>query len=209
MKNRNVISDPLARTAMRTFLFLAAFSSPVFGFSTISGVDPSGFSDLVTNPQDFPSWDKTVIRYKFDASFDTAFPNPRVKEQVRLAFTQWDDAQGTLPGANYSYNRASGWQNFGDIRSITLHELGHVLGIHHPDEAAAVNRNWRPGPTGLVAQPDNDDEVMRSWINPGDYNHILSHDELDAFAYVYGHDISFQEVTGSADITISTFTFFS
>jgi hypothetical protein len=206
MKNRNVIGDPRARTALRTFLFLAAFSSTVFGFSTFSGVDPSGFSDLVSNPKDFPSWDKTVIRYKFDASFDAAFPNPRIKDQVRLAFKLWDDAQGTLPGANYSYNRASGWQNFGDIRSVTLHELGHVLGVDHPDEAAVFNRNYRPGPTGLVAQPDNGDEVMRSWINPGDYNHILSHDELDGFAYVYGHDISFREVTGTADITLSTYT---
>ena len=49
---------------------------------------------------------------------------------------------------------------------------------------------------------------MRSWINEGDYNHVLSHDELDAFDYAYGHDIGFSEVTGPgpANITIGTYS---
>ncbi|MFC1633276.1 LamG-like jellyroll fold domain-containing protein [Planctomycetota bacterium] len=210
MKTKNVTIKRSRWTLLRhvaaVFLCLAMPSSTVFGFATWSGVDASGYSHLVNNPDDFPSWDLTVITYTFDASFDVTFPNPDIKDQVRLAFQQWDDAHGTAYGTNYSYYRFNGSRPFADIRSITVHELGHVLGIRHPDQGTFVNRNWGPGDMGLVALADNGDEVMHSTIAAGAYNQILSHDELDAFAFFYGQDILFQEVTGPADITISTQT---
>ncbi len=191
---------------------LALTATPAPGFSSWSiETDPTGFTHFTNNPNDFPAWDKSVITWKFETtgtdSFTGTWGDVRVQNQVRLAFQQWQNAFNTPPGTTYSYNRASGWQPFGDIRSIAVHELGHVLGMHHPDQAAAVNRNFRPGPGGTLSiQPAPGGEVMRSWINPGDYNHVLSHDELDAFQRMYGRQLTFVEVPSSmpADIVVGS-----
>ena len=206
---RPFVAKIVLTTAVAAILCAWIAPSTALGFGSWSQeTDPTGYTHFNNNPNDFPSWDKTNITYKIDASFTATWPNPLVSGQIREAFNQWDWASWTAPGSQYSYNRANGWQNFGDIRSVAVHELGHVLGIRHPNQAAAVSRNWRPGGGGLVQQADQGNEVMRSWINPGDYNHVLSHDELDAFNRLYSADISFSEVFGAtpADVTISSYT---
>ncbi|MEO2047266.1 MAG: PEP-CTERM sorting domain-containing protein [Pirellulales bacterium] len=188
------------------------FQSPTaHGFA---GYDlPSyNFVNLGTNPNQFASWDSdviggstTTVTYRFDSSFTS---DNRIRNQVRLAFDQWDSAWLTADGMNYSYMRNSGTQPFGDIRSIMVHEIGHALVYHHPDVGDSINRNYglnASPPPPLVTQADQNNEVMRSWIPAGAYNQILSHDELDGYEHFYGsQNLNFTELTsGTPDILIS------
>lgn len=201
--------------------------SPVHGFGVFTSPInplgwPSGVGDLLANPNDFASWDPdrpggnvTTITYRFDPSFTT---DERIRDQVRLGIQEWDKANVTLPGApfSYSYWRNNGKQNFYDIRSTTVHELGHNLGFAHPFDVVPLGRNYGFNPTPpptLIAQPDRGDEVM-GYGPPGQisvdgsYNQILSHDELYGYQYVYGNrDINFIEITsGTPDILLRTQT---
>ncbi|MCA9189574.1 MAG: hypothetical protein KDA99_28320, partial [Planctomycetales bacterium] len=141
--------------------------------------------------------------YSFDSSFTS---NTAIRNQVRLAFRQWNAAHATADGSIYSYNRYTGWQPFGDIKTLALHEIGHALGLHHPNQAADVSRNYAFGiGGGLVISADQNNEVMRSFVQPGEYDQTLSHDELDAFDYVYPTGLTITEnTTGVGDIVVSS-----
>ena len=198
-------------------------------------------TDLSTEPNNFFSWDKggifDPITYAFDASFVAAFPNAKQQEQVHLAFQEWADASGDgsrrQPQANYHWNRYTGsGQNFWDLRTLTTHELGHILGAGHPDAFwfntnpntnNPYNLNFRPnGQGGIMPAPPIGGEVMNEGNTPGflpnskpqpkgfrfgEYNRKISKDELAMIDYAYGERLQFQFVANpaSADIVISNF----
>lgn len=182
------------------------------------------FADIVNEPNSVWTWgDLTdaplTITYRIDNSFRAAFPNTRIHDQLRLAFQEWDRANVTPNGAQFSYNRVTGVSPspFGDIRSIMIHEVGHVLGFGHPNQFGFGAINYQPDATGTWAlAPAVGTEVMRDFINSGEYNHILSQDELQGYRFAYDRnndgiprDLNFVELSAtdpSADITVTTYT---
>ena len=226
---KTVYSHIITRSVASALIIgLLALPPSIPAFTLIDSVSQTTFcsssgqaSDIVTNPSDHCWWGTPpnppgpiVVRYRFTADFDAAFPNTaahpdlnaRIKAQVARAFDTWERANVTprLGAANYM---RTGADTFGDIRSIALHEIGHVLGFHHPDFGDNNNRNFCPGGGGFVSCPAAGGEVMGAFINPGNINHILSFDELDGFNFMYaGQTFDFQQVgtTDTAEIDIDT-----
>jgi hypothetical protein len=129
-------------------------------------------SDCINRAHDHWAWPaaggKVVITYYFDSSFDSLFAGrngpaveTQVKAQIVLAMQQWAAiGNGTLNSAGYdsiygpydSYARANplslNIQNaqtvspFMDVRSATVHELGHVLGFAHCDDGVKAGLNF-------------------------------------------------------------------
>src|SRR5262245_46674752 len=130
------------------------------------------FSDVLTNPDDHWSWDLNTIRYRFDASFIAKFPDPKIANQVRMALDEWSNADTVNCGTRDDYLRTplSGPPNqFIDIRTTTLHEVGHVLGFAHPNQGFAAGVNFRPPagtclpPPPVSGQPNTTREVMHAF----------------------------------------------
>jgi hypothetical protein len=160
-----------------------------------------------------------------DDQFLDAFPHPSQQNQVRLAFKEWETASFSTgrrsPVAPYGFTRFNGSKPFSDLRSVVVHELGHVLGSQHPDACwfnNNMNDNYKPnGQGGWVAAAPSGGEVMNEGNGPGlpstkpakglrsgEYWRVVSKDELRMLDHAYGQPLDFQEVSGDepADITL-------
>ena len=79
-----------------------------------------------------------------------------------------------------------------DVETVILHELGHAIGLDHPDQASGSVMNYNPY-TLQVGHPSTGEEVMHSTYYPDGVNHTLTVDELGGLFFLYHH------IEGDAD----------
>lgn len=224
-------SAPLSQSSPRTspsltfqgILALAAVvasANSAAGFALSSPFGP-GPADLINLPDNFYSFDESLITWRMSDSFLAAFPDPILQNQVRLAMGEWQTAASSAErrsSTRWNWTRNNGYQPVIDLRTAVIHEVGHALGFQHADASyfnetgpgdTAWNRNYRLDGAGdpFVAPPAGG-EVMNegnavgflpsqkppSGIPPGAYWRTVSRDEVAALDYAYGRPLAFQEV---------------
>lgn len=169
------------------------------------------FADVVADPEDVYRWPKAQLRYKRMPSFKSAFAHPAFEHQVAEAFATWDEASWRPHGAAGLYwSSASSTTVFYDFRTVLLHEIGHTLGLAHPDEAAPVGRNFALDAAGTPASAAANANWVMSTIDTtgfdaNKYNQLLSWDDLDALRFSHpGIDLDFRSTNATwlADIEL-------
>lgn len=111
---------------------------------------------------------------------------PFGEEVIALTTLSWSEG-GVLVDADISYNGLDyGWTVFDDVvdvdvESITLHEMGHFLGLGHSAEIGAVMRiDYQEGTTSRVLGSDDAAGVAALYpCNSGNCVGTVSHDESD------------------------------
>lgn len=110
----------------------------------------------------------------------------RVDGALSLA---WVSAfQGRIFGVDIFFNEGYAFSdNPGpvefDIESIALHEIGHAIGLDHPDLADDFGRNYDA--VSLLPVAANPDAVLNSTIAPGEISRVLTFDDIAGRDFLY------------------------
>jgi len=94
----------------------------------------------------------------------------------------------TIVSADIYLNSDFDWSTVGadfDVETVVLHEMGHVLGLDHPDQAIANGAvNYDPF-TQLPGASWSTTDVMHSGYYPDGLNRTLGNDEIGGIAFLY------------------------
>jgi len=105
-----------------------------------------------------------------------------------LAFAMPVVMSGNILSTDVYLNSDFEWGTDGsgfDIETVVLHEVGHALGLDHPDQAAANGaQNYNPY-TQQPGEPWSDTEAMHSAYFPDGLNRTLGDDEVGGLAFLY------------------------
>ena len=159
--------------------------------------------------------DKDHHEYAFEYSFiHSVTPQqlPGLENQIRNAFITWGNVLALGYGPTYGFDVSdfNQWGAFIDIQSLALHEIGNALGLAncgpYGNAYAGANygENYIYAGTGIPSGPllstfgsqsGANTEVMNANFASSEYRRILTWDDLNGYAYVYGNvQVTFQEV---------------
>ncbi len=121
---------------------------------------------------------------------------------------------GEILSADLYLNSAMTWSTAGghfDIETVVLHELGHILGLDHPEEAEPNGAvNYDPY-THQPGAPWSTGGLMHSGYWPDGINRIVGDDEVGGIAFLYPGvpgDANLDAQFGFADVDLAISVYF-
>jgi len=110
--------------------------------------------DIMARDQDF-----SIIDYRNELH---GFKDSGQTGAGSLAFTLINASNGRINSVDVYLNSDYAWSTSGghyDVETVVLHELGHAIGLDHPDQAVAMGAEnydpwtFQPGKTATGAEP--------------------------------------------------------